>query len=472
MDHKIELAPRDHEVRQQLNRILESDTFSTWLKPAAILRFVVEKALKGESATEKDILAALFPPEDYAPGTNVARVNAKYMRVRLPLYYKTLGRDDPVIIQFPASPKKGKRVANYRPTFSYHPDHRAAIQYQGARYHMNRPRQPDGLMRALVIFLHMIGVLPVKFDNEEERIERPSHLDGYFGYAECRFALHVLRSSASDIDWIDSCVQEAVKREPNDWRTHAISALLAMAQCDIGTAATSFENALAASRSDVLKYGWYHAFLFAMGRSAEALDLVATLVAENPTDPTANAVYGLWLYGLRQFGQAQQYFDRALDLAENCSLARLGQALTFIANVGAAYAVQHLEALEQPSESYHWNVSGLKVYCALVLASWDDVTRDRILESVGRRLDEEDNPKPTVEEYEPFVNFQYAISDLGYGRETEAITWLEYSWRDRDPLIMWLHMMPVFDRLLEHDGFRSLLGRRLEAPPLTDDPSV
>ena len=47
---------------------------------SAVLRFVVRRTLDCLPITEKDIAFALFPADNYAPGSVAVRVNASYMR--------------------------------------------------------------------------------------------------------------------------------------------------------------------------------------------------------------------------------------------------------------------------------------------------------------------------------------------------------------------------------------------------------
>jgi TolB-like protein len=98
-----DLAP--NEVRDQLQRILDSPAFQASERRKRFLRYVVEEALAGRAGRLKgySIATAVFERDDsFDPQTDpVVRLEARRLRRALEHYYLTAGRDDPVRIEIP-----------------------------------------------------------------------------------------------------------------------------------------------------------------------------------------------------------------------------------------------------------------------------------------------------------------------------------------------------------------------------------
>jgi hypothetical protein len=54
---------------------------------------------------------------------------------------------------------------------------------------------------------------------------------------------------------------------------------------------------------------------------------------------------------------------------------------------------------------------------------------------------------------------QLALAHMGLGDSDRAVTELARACDDRDPLLLWLHLWPVFDPLRDHEGFKALIER-------------
>jgi len=179
---------------------------------ARLLALLVNSALRNAPVAEKDILAALFPAKHYAPGTTAARTNASYMRGLVDQYYKTLGKDDLVIIQFPKDPGTvaKKRTANYRPSISYHPDHLVVKAYQNGIHHLHQ-KHPLALERSLRFF-------------DEALKSQPNRVDINIAMAESLVGLALLsHATATYYGAAGEYAFKAVQLARDDW--HALAAL-------------------------------------------------------------------------------------------------------------------------------------------------------------------------------------------------------------------------------------------------------
>lgn len=110
----LEQPVQPQEIRQQLARILSSDTFRAASGQAAFLRFVTEEALAGRGHLLKEFSIGVevfrrgeaFDPRSSA----IVRLEARKLRLRLGKYYAGEGSGDPVQIEIP----KGGYVPSFR----------------------------------------------------------------------------------------------------------------------------------------------------------------------------------------------------------------------------------------------------------------------------------------------------------------------------------------------------------------------
>jgi TolB-like protein len=97
------VKPSADEIRLQLDRILASDGFANADRMTGFLRYVVERALAGESDQVKEYtigVAVFGRNEQYDPRLDsIVRVEARRLRTKLDEYYAGIGREDPIVIE-------------------------------------------------------------------------------------------------------------------------------------------------------------------------------------------------------------------------------------------------------------------------------------------------------------------------------------------------------------------------------------
>jgi len=107
------MSPTADEVRQQLDRLLASDTLASSGRLCRFLRYVVERTLAGEADQLKEyaIGVDVFDRDErYDPRLDsIVRVEAGRLRSKMEAYYNGQGRDDTVVIEL--------RRGSYVPTF-------------------------------------------------------------------------------------------------------------------------------------------------------------------------------------------------------------------------------------------------------------------------------------------------------------------------------------------------------------------
>src|ERR1700761_9813147 len=91
------------EAREQVDRILASDTLRTSEALRRLLRFLADKTFSGEADSLKEYtvgLDALGKPPTYDTRQDAGvRLQASRLRLKLEEYYRTEGRDDPLRIE-------------------------------------------------------------------------------------------------------------------------------------------------------------------------------------------------------------------------------------------------------------------------------------------------------------------------------------------------------------------------------------
>ena len=106
--------PRPEEIRAALDRVVASDVLRHSPQLVAVLRFIVEATLRGESDRVKGhtiAVEALGRGEDFDPQVDpIVRVEARRLRRALERYYAGPGATDQVIIELP----RGQYVPTFR----------------------------------------------------------------------------------------------------------------------------------------------------------------------------------------------------------------------------------------------------------------------------------------------------------------------------------------------------------------------
>jgi hypothetical protein len=95
----------DEVTRLEIHRILDSDTFRSSDVLRRLLRFLADKSIAGEADQLKEYtigLDAFGKPPSYDPRSDaIVRLQAGRLRQKLADYYRTEGKDDPLIVDLP-----------------------------------------------------------------------------------------------------------------------------------------------------------------------------------------------------------------------------------------------------------------------------------------------------------------------------------------------------------------------------------
>jgi hypothetical protein len=99
----MSLGPQ--EPRAQIDRVLQSETFHSSAVLRRLLRFLADKALSGEADSLNEYaigVDALGKPPSYDPRQDaIVRLHIGRIRQKLGEYYRSEGKDDPVLLELP-----------------------------------------------------------------------------------------------------------------------------------------------------------------------------------------------------------------------------------------------------------------------------------------------------------------------------------------------------------------------------------
>jgi hypothetical protein len=110
----------DEATRSQIDRILKSDVFKSSAGLKRLLGFLADKSLCGEADDLKEYsigIDAFGKPSTYDPRQDsTVRIQAARLRQKLAEYYRTEGKDDPIVVDLP----KGHYKLNWEPRSAAH----------------------------------------------------------------------------------------------------------------------------------------------------------------------------------------------------------------------------------------------------------------------------------------------------------------------------------------------------------------
>lgn len=111
--------PQAADIRAQIQKILESTLFSKCGRLTRFISFAAQHVLRGTGEPLKEYVVGVEVFDracSYDPRIDpIVRVEARRLRSKLDSYYSSVGREDPVLIEFP----KGTYAPVFRTRTSY-----------------------------------------------------------------------------------------------------------------------------------------------------------------------------------------------------------------------------------------------------------------------------------------------------------------------------------------------------------------
>ncbi len=426
-------VPTGAEAERQLERMLAGRRLKTSPNRGMLLEYVVQKCLQNKEISEDIIGCDLFP--SYAKDdSDIVRVTASQLRQTLSRYYASEGIDDLVRIELPPGRK-------YRPLFAYNPRSEAYKAYMRGLVALSQTR----LQNAKLCFHRAIRL-------------QPAYAGAHLGFAEAELITPLCPSDISvshgrrhvaphhhgggrRVPYARKSIAAALNLNHDLRRAHILSGVSHAYEYEWNEAETAFAAALEIS-SDSRNDPWYLSYLIARNRFDEALPILETKIREAPTDASVLTQYGFLLYVLRKYSEASEVFEEATNVDPQHWPAYIGKACAVLEYIGPDSA---LGALGDIRDSFPQGLffPGFVVLCLAMHGRSEEAQKSfaRFVES-GTSSD-----------------VDRALAYMGLGKHDQAVKQLSLACDDGDPLVLWLHLWPIFDPLRNHKGFKALLKR-------------
>ncbi len=203
-------------------------------------------------------------------------------------------------------------------------------------------------------------------------------------------------------------------------------------------------------------------------KTEDALELVKAQAHEDSANPWAQVTYAVFLYAARKFEEAKQALRETLRLDADLWLANVMWSCVCLALDGHPGSVPGMGMSSPPRVP-----EGALVYPALsILCDIKELPSDHpdysllksaTEEAARRKLAGWEPPEDTNRHRyvgEPCLSpCQLAIGYMAIGEAQRAIALLHTDLDRSHPLMVWLHLWPLFDSLRVHREFNHLIRR-------------
>jgi len=321
----------EHDIRAELNRILESAEFANSARLKHFLTFIVEEALAGRAGRLKGVTIAqtvFGADKSFDPETNsIVRVEAGRLRQRLGEYYAGAGRDDPIRINVPKGtyapeilPKPRVTESPLPPAVTHHSDQRRRRRWQPVAlaalliiaavswFLLARSGQPPDagpaphsgapgrqVTESRVLFDQAFEVLMPPEDAARMAaaqdlfgrvIELEPNFSGGYSGKSITHSVKVMflksQDPSRDIDQAFSLASRAVELDSEDALGYSALALAYSLKDDRDRAVENARRALGASGRDAKANAMAGLALLVADRPKEAIDLMSNALRANP----------------------------------------------------------------------------------------------------------------------------------------------------------------------------------------------
>jgi serine/threonine-protein kinase len=219
-------------------------------------------------------------------------------------------------------------------------------------------------------------------------------------------------------------------------------------------AETCFEKAMSLGcgcTEPSLKYGFY---LAGMGRREEGITTIRKARDLDPISLIVNTHLGHHYYWARQHERAKDQFLRTLEINEQFPPARYGLAWNHLAQGEVDQAVEHIEAAIRSGGQFRDAAAGLA--CAKAAAGNTGEAESILAELLEVKASDDQHISSRA------IAAVYTwLGDIDSGLE-----WLERAYRERAAWMSFLNVEPLWDRIRNEPGFRSIVGK-MNLPQVT-----
>ena len=276
--------------------------------------------------------------------------------------------------------------------------------------------------------------------------EDPNYAPAHSGLADCTVSLALINDPDPPSEVMPKAKQAALKALDLDPMLPEAHASLGFVEVVYGwnwePADRELKRAIQLDPGYSTAHYWRAVFvLVGTGRLDEALDEAQAALNLEPVTPSINMGLGLVLFYRREYEAAAEQLRKTLELEPNIVwarflLARTHQQLGDPEKAVAAFEELELLSMREGHLGYAYAVSGRP-------------------EQARKLLDDLQEPSRPAH----IVAFQIALIHAGLGSADLALEWLERAVAARSPQLVWLNVLPEFDRLHSDPRFAALLEK-------------
>lgn len=458
--------PTEREKREQLESILRSKTFGEAMKLSPFFRRLVEAEIRNEPLDEYSLGREMFgKPENWNVAEQPAvRQSLANLRRRLAEYYTDEGVEDLILIEFP------KRMG-YTPVISYNPLSDAVERVRLATYRV-KERLPENPDLCAELMDEMLGCMK----------KYPTYAPAYALYAEIlliALLCDVPRFEAStDIPDAERAISKCLELDPNYWRAHLVRGTLHCCRFQWKDAEDHFTAAVNLEPEKARCHFWYAAYLLAVGRTKDALNSAYSRTNTIPENRFNPYVWALFRYVL---GERKPVYDELTRLSPSypafmqdpdyyCGMTILDTPnwlvdllMCGLVHEGGVVRAADLYSMRATRSSHTWSFRGLNVLTCIGIAKVHEryySVADECFEKI-----QEDFKKSKGE------RLSLALACMALGKTKQAIKHLGQLCKEGHPLMVWLHLWPVFDPLRDNERFQALIST-LRLPVAADAAAI
>jgi Flp pilus assembly protein TadD len=440
LDHDTQQPHEDlspEAIQSEVERILASDKFARSKRLRSLLRFTVTQTLQGNAETLKEYVIGtevLKKPETYDPRSDsLVRVLASRLRVKLGEYYRNGGMEDPLVIGFP----KGR----YVPVFQRRECFQTQIEQKlRARNAYSSGRLLAGMfteeaLRKSVQHLRAAIDADPSWALPHSALASVCAHQAFMSYGRPRETWALVKASAETALQIDEMSSEA----------HLCLGLVqGLYERRWKEANAHFNKAIERDSYSGSAHLWRAiAYLIPQGRLSDAQAAIAHLrqlappTSLKPAELIALYFSGQYKAVLENTSHLTPSQPGWLGWVRSCALAASGKL------DAAICLLKHL----QESAPHETRVVSTLGYVYAMAGQSDNA------EQILRALREKREQGAWVPSYE------LALIHVGLGDESQALTYLHGSLREKEPWLAFLAVDPRLSPLRSVPKFTSLVGK-------------
>jgi serine/threonine-protein kinase len=239
---------------------------------------------------------------------------------------------------------------------------------------------------------------------------------------------------------------EAIKIDPMLGEAHTSMAFaLFYFEWNWAGAEKEFLRGIELNPGNANAYSWYAIFLTSMGRFKEAKKPRTQALLLDPLSAVIGADIGLQYFFEKKYEETFRQCQKVLEMDPLMHPAYIGIAGVYLKRSMYEEAIATLSNASLYSKG-HPTLTAVYGYAYAVAGRTDDA--EMVLELLEERSEEE------------YVSsFWMAVINLGLGDNEKAFQWLERAYQEKDDMMVFLKVIPIFEPIQQDKRYNALLAK-------------